>query len=206
MSKAAFDGAARQVLPGLRQFARGLARDATKGEDIAQDALVNAWAARHSFRPGTNFKAWLFRIARNGFLSDVRRSRPSLELTPDLERRVLAQPATQEETLLGRDFEKALTSLSQPQADAFLMVTLESLTYEEAALRLDVGVGAVKSRVLRARAGILAYLASGIAIQDDEEREVSIVGRRPSASPLQSTGKNGPRYLAWKASGNRIIG
>lgn len=205
-SKTGFDGATREVLPGLRRFARGLARDAAKGDDIVQDTLVNAWAARQSFQQGTNFKAWLFRIARNSFISEVRRSRPSLELTPDLERRLLVMPAPQEEKLLSRDLAKAMASLSRPQALALLLVTEDALTYEQAALHLQIGVGAVKSRVGRARAGILAYLAHDNAVKDEllDDITVALPDLRTPSGLLMA--KHGQRYLAWKASGIRWIG
>lgn len=55
------------IVPALRGFARGLCGNADLADDLAQETLVRAWAAQASFAPGTNFRAWMFRILRNQF-------------------------------------------------------------------------------------------------------------------------------------------
>ena len=53
------------LIPALRSFARGLCGTRDLADDMAQDAMLRGWAARASFTPGTNFRAWMFMILRN---------------------------------------------------------------------------------------------------------------------------------------------
>ncbi|MEP6869921.1 MAG: sigma factor, partial [Novosphingobium sp.] len=54
-----------KTIPALRAFARGLCGNRDMADDLAQEAMTRAWAARESFAAGTNFRAWLFVILRN---------------------------------------------------------------------------------------------------------------------------------------------
>ena len=56
-----------KLIPSLRAFARGLCRNPDLADDLTQEAMMRAWASRHTFQPGTNFRAWMFRILRNHF-------------------------------------------------------------------------------------------------------------------------------------------
>ena len=62
------------LIPSLRSFARGLCGNRDLADDLAQEAMIRAWAARDSFTPGTNFRAWMFMICRNQFYTTVRRN------------------------------------------------------------------------------------------------------------------------------------
>ena len=62
------------LMPRMRSFARGLCRDTSAGDDLAQEGMARAWAARANYTPGTNMKAWVFMILRNQFYSDQRRA------------------------------------------------------------------------------------------------------------------------------------
>jgi len=57
------------MLPQLRIQALALARNRAAADDLVQDAAMNALAAQDSFTPGTNFRAWMYRILRNRFIS-----------------------------------------------------------------------------------------------------------------------------------------
>src|SRR4029079_4425458 len=63
-----------ELIPDLRAFARALCGRRDGADDLCQEALAKAWQNRDSFEPGTNIKAWLFRILRNQFYSDKRRA------------------------------------------------------------------------------------------------------------------------------------
>ena len=71
------------LISAMRAFAGSLCHDRTQADDLAQEALANAWRHRNSFTPGTNLKAWVFTILRNQFYSDRRRSWRVCELDPD---------------------------------------------------------------------------------------------------------------------------
>ena len=62
------------IIPSLRSFARGLCGGREMADDLAQDAMMRAWAARTSFTPGTNFRAWMFMILRNQFYTTIRKN------------------------------------------------------------------------------------------------------------------------------------
>lgn len=151
----------RQTLPHLRAFARNLVRDAERGDDIVQEAMLKAWAARDRFTPGTSFKAWLFVIARNIFLSEMRRAKFHGEYDPDAAERILVTPASQSDTIALGDLQRALYQLPLQQREALLLVGAGELAYEEAALICDCAVGTIKSRVSRARAALEVILESG---------------------------------------------
>ena len=157
-----FKAEMRGALPHLRAFARNLARDAERGDDIVQEAMLKAWAARARFTPGTSFKAWLFVIARNIFLSEMRRSKFHGEYDPDAAEKLLITPASQTDTVALGDLQRALFQLPLQQREALLLVGAGELAYEEAAVICDCAVGTIKSRVSRARAALEAILESGL--------------------------------------------
>src|SRR3546814_9200057 len=63
------------LLPSLRAFARGLCGWRDMADDMVQDAMLRGWAARASFTPGTNFRAWMFMILRNQFYTTLRKDK-----------------------------------------------------------------------------------------------------------------------------------
>src|SRR3712207_7933029 len=64
-----------QVIPHLRAFGRSLSGSRDLADDLVQETLLKAWAARKRFQAGTNMRAWTFIILRNLFLSQMRRAR-----------------------------------------------------------------------------------------------------------------------------------
>ncbi len=147
-----FECQMREVIPHLRAFARSLAGNAERADDLVQDAMLNAWRARQRFRAGTNFKAWMFVILRNLFLSGVRRARFTGEWDEGMAERALSTPAGQEQNLVLDDVRRALMHLSPSRRDALILVGAGGFSYEEAAQLCGCPVGTVKSRVARARA------------------------------------------------------
>src|SRR3546814_10497131 len=75
LSDLKFKQALAGVAPHLRAFARGLCGCRDRADDLAQEAMLRAWAARDRYAAGTNFKAWTFTILRNHFYSEARRAR-----------------------------------------------------------------------------------------------------------------------------------
>jgi RNA polymerase sigma-70 factor (ECF subfamily) len=156
-----FTNALQAVLPALQRRARYLSKDAAAAEDLVQDTLVRAWAAWDRFQPGTNFKAWLFTILRNVFLNDLRRRRFRGEWKDFFLQRLVVEAASQETAILLRECRDAIDVMSQKYREPFLAIVRDGASYEEAALRLRLSLGTVKSRVFRARAIILDHLANG---------------------------------------------
>jgi RNA polymerase sigma-70 factor (ECF subfamily) len=152
-----------QLLPhaeALYNFARYLCRDAALAEDLVQDAFARALDAEAQFALGTNLKAWLFRILRNGFLDRRRRERKSpielREVTEDTDdsRDVWLRGDIEIDRLrrlVASDIEAALARLSD-DARSVVLLDLEGFTETEIAKVMDTAVGTVKSRLARARA------------------------------------------------------
>jgi len=140
-----------RTLPNLRAFARGLCGNQDMADDLAQDALLRAWAARKNYEAGTNFRAWIFTILRNCYLSQMRRSRFHGKWDEKVAERVLVTPAGQETRLELSDVWRAIQRLPEPQRESLILIGAEGFSYEEAARICEVPIGTVKSRVARAR-------------------------------------------------------
>jgi RNA polymerase sigma-70 factor (ECF subfamily) len=111
---------------------------------------MRAWQFRHTFEPGTNLKAWLFRILRNAFLASQVRLR-TVSDSDDVFSRRLAHEPDQEWHVQFSELLEALASLPERSREALLLVVGSGLTYEQAAQVCDCSVGTVKSRISRAR-------------------------------------------------------
>jgi RNA polymerase sigma-70 factor (ECF subfamily) len=146
------------LLPFLRAFSRTLCGDTALAEDVVQDALCKAWEARQSFRPGTNLKAWSFKILRNCYYNHCRRvwRRPALDEA--LAAAIEAPPDEQMWAVHLADTIEALDVLSVAQRKALILVTLGGATYSDVAAICNCPVGTVKSRVTRARKYVLSAL------------------------------------------------
>jgi RNA polymerase sigma-70 factor, ECF subfamily len=138
-------------LPHLRAFARSLAASKDQADDLVGEAVARALAAAHQFRPGTNFKAWIFTILRNAFYTEGRKRWNRVVALDD---NVYNQPSigpTQEDSLAFCDFRRAFIQLSPRQREVLMLVGNGDLSYEEVAEHCQCPVGTVKSRVSRAR-------------------------------------------------------
>lgn len=146
-----FDGDLRDILPRLRIYAMSLTRNPDRAEDLVQQTALQALRGRESFRPGSNFSGWMFRIQRNEFISNIRRQRPTVDID---EARVLFHAPRQEGGLILREFVAAFRQLSKSSRQALLLAQLEGCSHEQIARHAGVSVGTVKSRISRARAAL----------------------------------------------------
>jgi RNA polymerase sigma-70 factor (ECF subfamily) len=156
-------------LDALYRLARRLTGDDDAAEDLVQEAFARAMDKRAQFVPGTNLRAWLFRILRNLYVDDWRRAKAS----PVRERLEDEEPggdatATGDalrgdeelerlRSVVAGDIERALRELSV-DARSIVLLDLEGFTQEELAEVLGCNVGTVKSRLSRARARLRELL------------------------------------------------
>lgn len=157
-----------RLLPQVRAFAHFLCRDRAAADDLAQEALMRAWAARNSFQPGSHMRAWLFVIVRNSFYSDQRKAWRAVALDADTAERTLRQDSVQTEALDLDDVRRALQRLPQDQREAIILVAAGGLSYEETAQICQCAVGTIKSRVNRARKALIDIIDSGQIPAPDE--------------------------------------
>ena len=162
---ASFEDLSLPLLQSLYNFAHWLARDRTEAEDLVQETYVKALKGFSSFTPGTNFRAWMFRILRNTFLSSREGLKQSVPFTEEPGDGGADPPATEEtpeSILLSRaDVERvraAIEALPVLFREALLLREVEELSYSEMAETLSVPIGTVMSRLSRARRAVRAAL------------------------------------------------
>jgi RNA polymerase sigma factor (sigma-70 family) len=149
-----------QVIPHLRAFGRSLSGSRDLADDLVQETLLKAWAARKRFQAGTNMRAWTFIILRNLFLSQMRRARFKGEWDEITASKILAAPASQDRHIELGDMQRALMHLPQPQREALILVGAGGFAYEEAAEICGCAVGTIKSRVARGRVALEQLLSA----------------------------------------------
>jgi RNA polymerase sigma-70 factor (ECF subfamily) len=166
-------------LPMLRQRAISLTRHRADAEDLMQTAIASALAAQSSFEPGTNFRAWMTRILRNRFFSNLRSRRETVDLE-HAPAGLLSRSGGQEERLAVQELCRCLGTLPPDQRRILLMITVEGLSYTEASGQLGVAVGTLKCRVFRAR----------------RQLRVALLGHEAQPSPARPSALEAPALHA----------
>lgn len=148
------------LIPSLRSFARGLCGWRDMADDLAQDAMTRAWAARSSYTPGSNFRAWMFMILRNQFYTTIRKTSRMTSWDPEAAERILVEAPAQQNGIHVADVARALQKLPAEQREVLLLIGANEASYEEAAEIIGCAIGTVKSRLARGRKA-LATLIDG---------------------------------------------
>jgi RNA polymerase sigma-70 factor, ECF subfamily len=157
-----FGSLLEEQIPRLRRYARVLCRDPERADDLVQDCLCRALRKRDLFVPGSNLRAWLFTIMHNLYVNSVRRgTRERDNVAIEQVESVLTEPPSQGGGLTLRDLERAMSHLSEEQQQIIVLVTLESMRYDEVANILDLPVGTVRSRLSRGREELRQMLDRG---------------------------------------------
>jgi RNA polymerase sigma-70 factor (ECF subfamily) len=148
----------------LYNFACWLTADRAAAEDLVQESYMKALKGFSSFKQGTNFRAWIYRILRNTFLT----SKTGLKIAASLDDEDVAvpEPATTftPESLLIAQLEQrailqALEALPVNFREVILLCDLEEMSYQEIAQTLAIPIGTVMSRLSRARKAMRSLLA-----------------------------------------------
>lgn len=156
------------LIPQLRGYAIALTRSGAEADDLVQEALTRAWRFRDGF-DGANLKAWLFKILRNCFHTEIASRRGVVQ---DVEGRLAAQMShgpEQEWFMQYRDLLLAISRLTPLCREALLLVVASGLSYEDAAHVAGCAVGTMKSRVNRART-LLAEMTSDTPRPDTQRQ------------------------------------
>jgi RNA polymerase sigma-70 factor (ECF subfamily) len=144
------------LVPALRRYARALTRDIDRADDLVQDCLERAIAKRGLFRPSGPVRAWLFTILVNLHRNSLRGARRRGDVVDFDSVPEPSVPAPQPGHLALAELDRAIGTLPLDQKEALLLVTLEGLSYQEAATILDIPIGTLMSRLGRARATLKA--------------------------------------------------
>lgn len=145
------------------RVARRLARDVPEAEDLVQETYLKALRGFGSFREGTNFRAWMFRILRNTFLTSRSglKSMASLDEEPELADEI-DDAGTPETHFVnranGEALRRAIEALPLPFREVLLLSDVESMSYKEIGEALAIPIGTVTSRLMRARRRVRAAL------------------------------------------------
>ncbi len=185
-------GIVKEMVP-LRRYALSLSQNRDDADDLVQDCVARALERSHLFTPGTNLRAWLMTILHNQFISGKRRGhRVSAQLPADWPDQSVATPPSQVMGLELRAVGEAFAKLPREQRRVILLVCVHGLKYEEAAERLGVAVGTVRSRLSRARAALSVALdASPIS---DEERERALAKFEEACEPGDDVRRRGTMH------------
>jgi RNA polymerase sigma-70 factor (ECF subfamily) len=174
ISREAFERQVLALLGPLQGVARRLACNDADAEDLVAESVARAWRARESLADEGAFRAWIFRILHNTFVSEKRRLASHREVhaewqddEDEQERFSIFEQVHQPfllwfsnpeqqflDKVLREDLERALCSLPEHYRIVVVLSDLEEFTYAEIAQTLEIPVGTVRSRLARARSAL----------------------------------------------------
>jgi RNA polymerase sigma-70 factor (ECF subfamily) len=160
----AFEELVRKHTRGVLNLVYRYLGDAARAEDVAQDIFVKVYRARMKYEPKAKFSTWLYRIAVNHCLNEIRarKSQPSLTAPID---DLLEQPAGEHpDSRLSRDelrraVKAAIDGLPENQRMAVILARYEDMSYDEIAQTMGMSLEAVKSVLFRAKENLKQALA-----------------------------------------------
>lgn len=154
----------------LYNFAHWLTQNREEAEDLVQETYAKALKGFSSFQAGTNFRAWMYRILRNTFLTSRTglKAAATVPLDADDDGPELAVENETPETLLMRRsdtqlVQNAIADLPVHYREILLLCEAEEMSYQEIAETLAIPIGTVMSRLSRARKALRSILASTIS-------------------------------------------
>ena len=153
-----FEELAMPLFDRLYNFAYWLTQNRDETEDLVQETYAKALKGFPSFQPGTNFRAWMYRILRNTFLTSRTGLKATMTVPLDSEengRELTSETQTPEAILIERAdcqrVQRAIDDLPVASREILLLCEVEEMSYREIAEALSIPVGTVMSRLSRAR-------------------------------------------------------
>ena len=183
-----FEELAMPLFDQLYNFAHWLTRNRDEAEDLVQETYVKALKGFPSFQLGTNFRAWMYRILRNTFLTSRTGLRATMTVPLDPEEDLpdpALEPETPETIMIERSnwqlVQRAIEELPVHFREALLLCDVEEMSYQEIAETLSIPIGTVMSRLSRARRALGERLRqelqreqnNGLRVLEDTTRHIS---------------------------------
>jgi RNA polymerase sigma-70 factor, ECF subfamily len=159
LSRGSFEELAMPLFDSLFNFARWLTHNREEAEDLVQETFGKSLKGFESFQQGTNFRAWMFRILRNTFLTSRTGLKSGLTVSLDSDEQsesiLPVTSETPESLLLDRAnqqmVQQAIEALPVIFREVVLLSDVEEMSYQEIADTISVPIGTVMSRLARAR-------------------------------------------------------
>jgi len=187
-------------LNGLFGAALRMTRNRTNAEDLLQETFLRAWRSFHTFRPGTNARAWLYRILMNAYIDNYRKAtrEPEVVDQDDVDEFYLYSKVQESDqyrragnpeeaflqTLMDADVKSALESLPETFRAVVMLADIDGFSYKEIAEILSIPIGTVMSRLHRGRKQLQ------VALWEYARRARYVDGARPQ--PPESRSKDRP--------------
>lgn len=153
------------LIPALRRYATAMVRHRELADDLVQDCLERAISNWKTRRQAENTRQWVFAIAHNLIVNRLRQdARRGLHIDiADVEESAFAAPASQESRVRHDELMRAIAALPEEQRAVITLVSVEDMSYAEAAQTLDIPIGTVMSRLARARERLARALEGGLS-------------------------------------------
>ena len=178
MTASRFEQEAVPQMRALQNFALKLCKDEQHSQDLVQETMLKAYTYFHTFRAGTNCRAWLFQICKNSYINEVRKrhrqplavdfqgeeSRDRSQRDKDTARELHVRLDDEHVTTfvtdaLGDEVFRALEVLPSDYQTALILCDVEGHTYDEIAEYMNAPVGTIRSRIHRGRKMLASSLA-----------------------------------------------
>ena len=155
------------LIPALRRYARALLRDRAEADDLVQDCLERAISRWRQRRADGDVRTWLFTILHNLAISHFRQAsrRGRHGSLDEADGGAISTRPTQEDALQHGDLLTAVRSLPEDQLTVLLLISVEDLSYAQAAAVLGVPVGTVMSRLARGRERLRTMITTDAPVQ-----------------------------------------
>ena len=147
----------------MKSVAANILGNRTDAEDAVQEAMLKVYRGAARFRGGASVSTWLYRILLNTCYDFLRQSRRRAETSMPPAEAAMTPPAGSRDHPLRLSIEKALSRLEPRERTAFLLCEVEGFSHREAGEMMDVGEGASRALLFRARRNLQKALAGGAA-------------------------------------------
>jgi RNA polymerase sigma-70 factor (ECF subfamily) len=160
-----FDNNFNKMSSVLNSFAYNLTKNTEEAKDLFQETAFRAMTNREKFRPGTNFKAWLFTIMKNIFINNYRKKVKANTIIDSTENLYYINSGSNtiansgENNILMKELQSMISALEDGIRIPFIM-HYEGYKYQEIAEELDLPLGTVKSRIFFARKALKSTISA----------------------------------------------